>query len=132
MKSKYYKILWWSIPVVLILLLLNGSKPIELQIHSTYLVFSSIQLAIILSLILGVLGGLYWMFREYKLVNVLSWIHAGGTSLGILGFSIMAVFQTLFAVDNLDAMKVNLITILVLIQFLFIVNMILGLCRGKV
>lgn len=77
MKSKYYKILWGSIPVVLILLLLNGSKPIELQIHSTYLVFSSIQLAIILSLILGVLGGLYWMFREYKLVNVLSWIHAG-------------------------------------------------------
>ena len=134
---KPYYVLWWTIPLNFILTILNPDGAFDLQFHDTYFVFFSLHLAIVFSLFLGLLGGIYWLFRAYHLINILSLTHAFTTSIAMLGITLVAIFQNIYRARNyeflnqLNSIGFLLIAILIIIQLIFIINIIIGLVKGR-
>jgi len=137
MNLKPYKILWWSIPVIFILIFIGLDSAFDLQLHDTYFVFTSLHIAILFALILGILGGIYWFLKHHKLIDVLSLILSIVTSLTLMGMTIIAILQTLYRTNNFEIFKtlnsigVVFILILLLVQILLFVNITIGLFKGK-
>ena len=134
---KAYKILWWTIPLIFLPIALGTDGAFDLQLHDTYFVFATWHVAILFTLILGLLGGVYWTLRSYKLNLILSIIHSLGTSLSLTGISIVAILQTIYRSNNfelfrnLNSIGAILILIFTSIQIIFIANVLVGLTKGK-
>ncbi len=137
MHLKAYKILWWTIPLIFIQITLGTESTFDLQLHDTYFVFSSWHITILFSLILGLLGGLYWILKSFKLVQFLSIIHAVGTSLSLIGIALIAILQTIYRSNHLELFtqlnSIGIIAILIflIIQIIFIINIVVCLIREK-
>ena len=134
---KPYKILWWIIPLTFTPVILSPDGAFDLQFHDTYFVFVSLHVAIVFSLFLGFLGGIYWLLRAYHLINILSLTHAFTTSIAMLGIVLIAICQNIFRARSykflnlLNSIGFLLIAILIIIQLIFIINIIIGLVKGR-
>lgn len=137
MRIQAYKILWWTIPLIFLPIALGRDSALDIQRHDTYFIFAAWHVAILFTLILGILGGFYWMLKQYKLSQILSIIHSVGTSLSLLGISIIAILQTLYRNNNFEqfgnllSIGAILIMVFLSIQIIFIANVLIGLIRGK-
>ncbi len=134
---KSYKILWGSIPVILILTLFGKEGAFDLQLHDTYLVTSTWHVAILFAFLLSLLGVIYWLLRNYKLVPGLSKIHVITTLISLIGIILISIQQTVSRAEDFELFRrinsIGIILILALIfaQLLFMTNIIVGLIRGK-
>jgi len=134
---KAYTILGYSIPLIFVLPFLGKNGAFDLQLHDTYFVFSSLHIALACTTILGISGVIYWMLRDYKLIPTFSTIHSIVTPLSFIGIILIAIRHTTLGNRDLEIFKtlssVTLILILLFIggQLLFIINIIVGLIRGK-
>ena len=70
-----HKILWFVVPAVLALSAMGLRKAIDLQLHDTYLVVGVPHLGVILSLLLVLAGGSYWLVGQQDLVPWLTATH---------------------------------------------------------
>ena len=137
MRFKPYKILWWTIPIIFLPLLLGSESAFDIQLHDSYYVIDSLYLALLISAILLVVGGIYWLLKNYKLINFLSAIHYVLTTMSTFGIAIVSISQTLSRGNNMEYWKpllsigLILIGLLVTVQIIFVTNVIIGLFRGK-
>jgi len=135
--SKPYAILWWSIPLWFFPLILLEDGAIDIQLHDTYIVLGSAHLAVTFAIVFGLLGGVYWLLRKHKLLSALSMAHSIMTSLAMIGLSIGAVVQSMQRTIELDffsqlnSLVLVLILIFISVQLIFILNVVVGLIKGK-
>ena len=127
-----YKVLWYCIPFIWLLILFCSNSTFDIQIHDTYLVISSSDLAIVVSLIFGLLGLGYWLMRAYKRIHWLEIFHIVLTILSIVGFVSMSILQQ----DQYDLrlsgrLAIIFLLVFILAQLLFLINLSISLFRGQ-
>ncbi len=131
------RILWWTIPILSLPILYNRNSAFDLQLHSTYFIFAFWQLAILFTLILVLYGRIYRLLRSYRLIKFLSFLHSIATSGAIIGIAILTILQTSLAIDNfetfdrLNTIGIALIQFLLGVQIVFLINMAIGIFRGR-
>lgn len=137
LKNQPYKILWWTIPVMFLLIVFGIDSTFDIQKHDTYYVVSSLHLTMLFTLILSFLGGIYWLLRFHKLQPILNMIHALGTSFCFIGIVLSAILQSIYRTkdmllfNELNSIGAILIFMFFIFQFIFIINILIGLIRGK-
>ena len=110
----------------------------DLQLHDTYFVIPTVQIAISLSMYLGIIGLSYWFLRRYRFANWLTYTNVTLTILSLLVFTLLSSFQVELLQNDLQTFKaINkyswVLTFMFLVsQFLLIINLAIGLIRGKV
>ncbi|WP_143953582.1 hypothetical protein [Robertkochia solimangrovi] len=146
---KPYLIYWGSIPLILILGFLVRFRTMQLNIHDTYFVIDQFSLAVLISGFALIIGIAYWMLSRYgKNISqrLVKW-HIGITSIAVL----LLLALSFFFVNTTDKpgaafsdymadirwnYKIEKVMFLVavimlLAQFLFPLNLILGLLNKK-
>lgn len=124
------------------LFLLKNKSSIDIQLHDTYLVVTVAPILITFSLILLLLGGIYYLISfvfEKRLNQLLSKIHYYFSSLTMAGFLIsLWSFQNFFTVNpTYELFKMVKLIIVVfggiflIAQLLFLVNIILSFFSKK-
>ena len=135
--SKAYKILCWSIPITILILFFGKNGTFDLQLHDTYIVIARLSLIIFFLLILAFLATFYWLLRGYKMIVVLSLLHSIITAVLIIGISLLLVIRSNYGLNEmevihqLDSVTSIFLLILVLVQSVFLINVLIGLFRGK-
>ncbi len=136
--NKPYAQLWLIIPLILITSFLSKNDTIDLQIHDTYFVFNYFLIGIILSLILGVSGFLYWLLRNKKLIPLLTKIHL--VSMIIFSFlmvSTMFLSTHFVMTGDIERYRASMNTwiivllLIILSNILFFLNLVIGLFKNQ-
>ncbi|WP_146153589.1 hypothetical protein [Adhaeribacter arboris] len=143
MANKPHWFMFLLIPMILLLAITRIGNTIDIQIHNTYIVINPIHFGLLLSVILGSFGGLYWLVRKKKLIYWMTIAHVLVTGIGLLsitGFSLKPdilngtsgnsfynyeQYQTIIMIISI-AMLVWL-----LCQILFFINVAAGVMRNK-
>lgn len=135
--TKPYKTIWCSIPLILGLSIIGYNRTIDLQLHDVYFVIASMQIGVLFSIILGIIGFVYWLFRNKKLVNWMTLVHVIIT-ISIFGLIVLTglVFRQVVSGDFISFRTVNqfLITIILIAlfsQLIFLINLVFSLIRNK-
>ena len=125
-----------SIPLLWLLTLILPMKVIDMQSHDTYWVIAFYHLAIPISIILGGIGLLYWLFSEKRMIKWITVFHSLITILPIFAFFIIHGFSDVdeadyIAADMLSRSKPYFITLLLLLfgQILFVLNLLIALFK---
>ncbi|MDF1697574.1 MAG: hypothetical protein P1U56_17145 [Saprospiraceae bacterium] len=130
-----YKIIWTTIPVLLLISFLSSNSTIDIQLHDTYIVLTPFDLAICCGLLLGVIGLLYWLTRNRKKVDWVTAIHCFlsiTSSLSIVGTAIYFAHFAALNVENFSLMNriiIVLFLLLIFSQIVLIINLIISLLR---
>lgn len=136
MRFADYKILSWSILLVLPLFVLGPQSALDIQYHDSYLVLGSIHLAAAFIIFLAILAASYWLLRDYKLIRSVSMLHTIVTISTIVVIIMITVLQSrrreidIQRFLALNPFIIRLFMLLFWIQMVFVLNMLLGLIRG--
>ncbi len=137
-----HQVLWLSIPVLLALTLLSNAATLDLQLHDTYVIFTPFHFMLLMSFMVALLGGIYWVLRHKKLVKWMTITHLLLTLTGILLVSISVVAPHVFMPDAVHGrglfnqqgasmLIVMAMLVLVLVQLLFLVNVVMAMTARK-
>lgn len=126
--NKPYQAIWWSIPIILGLSLLGFKNTIDLQMHDTYFVVSYVHIRILIAVVLGITGFVYWLVRKKRLTNWMTFLHVAIT---ISTLALILIVNLVFQVNEGDLetfKKVNpILLVLVLMalssQLIFMANL---------
>ena len=135
--NKPYKSIWWSIPIVLGLSIIGFNSVIDIQMHDTYFVIASIHIGILFSILLGIIGLMYWLIRKKRLVDWMTAIHVISTILifvliVLIGLLFKKVIQSDFEMfRTVNQIMFIIILIAMFSQLLFIANLIFSLIKNK-
>lgn len=138
-KTNPYKLFWYSTPFIFLAFFLTLFPAFDIQKHDTYFVFGSIHLAMLIAMIFGLIGLLYWIFRTFKLLNGLTKVHAYLTFISIGLIFVSLVFHKRYVNLNsinigFNSISLSIFSILsfMLVQAILIYNIIIGFVRGKI
>ena len=135
--NKPYKLIWWSMTIILGLSIIRYNDAIDIQIHDTYIVIALIQIGLLFSMILGIIGLVYWLVRHKKLVSWMTAIHVIVTVLTFIFIVLRVLMPHFFLEGHFDIVRaINqiifiVILIAILTQFVFLTNLIFSLIRNK-
>ena len=141
--KKPYLIFWLSIPLIILIGFISGDEPLDINVHDTYFVIYHIHLAILISIIFGIIGFGYWITQKAnrKLSKWLNLIHVMLTIGGLLLIWILFQFyrqpepETLLSdFDYNEKLNISiLITALIVIfgQIVYPINIISGIIRKR-
>ncbi|WP_146035265.1 hypothetical protein [Formosa algae] len=62
--KKPHLLLWFSIPLIMVIGLRSPNKSLSINIYDTYVVFSTTDLTIAISVLLGLIGLGYWIIQK--------------------------------------------------------------------
>lgn len=114
-------VFWILIPITLLIGFLKPDKTLDINIHDTYFVIGLISLAVIISIIFGILGLGYWVIIKLngRLVNWLTIIHLIITIIGF--FSIIIIFFSLPSIeqDGFSSNFENFLEMQVIVFYIF-------------
>ncbi|WP_299326009.1 hypothetical protein [uncultured Maribacter sp.] len=125
------------IPIILLIGLLKPDKTLEINIHDTYILIALLHLAVLISIIFGILGLGYWVVIKLnkRLVNWLTIIHLIITVISLCLIILIPFFlpESNQGITSLyfDAQVTITLSALVAvcIQSLYLVNIITALIR---
>jgi heme/copper-type cytochrome/quinol oxidase subunit 1 len=135
--NKPYKSIWWSIPIVLGLSIIGFNSAIDFEMHDTYLVISSIHIGILFSILLGIIGLMYWLIRKKRLVDWMTAIHVTSTIIifvliVLTGLIFKKVIESDFKIfRTVNQIMFIIILIAMLSQLVFIANLLFSLIKNK-
>lgn len=136
--DKPYLYFLLAIPLFLVIGLWHGDDVLDVGLYDTYYVASFWDLAILACILFGIMGLGYALMKEAgrKQLNRLIWIHVGFTFGGILLVWIMSGFYRAdimeYKFNNyLSAVISVLVLLILLVQFIFPINIVYGLTRAK-
>jgi len=128
----------FAIPIIMLIGILSGDAVLDINLHDTYYVIAWNQLALISSILFGIIGIGYWMMQKgnRKLSKSLNWIHFGLTFGGIL---ILLILNQLYRTEIMNVEYNNNLTLIISLillimifgQFVFAINIIYGLLKKK-
>lgn len=133
--SKPHKVLWWSIPLCLIVSILATDSFIEIQMHDTYYVIAAFHLGLFFSLVLSILGVGYWLVRSKRLNIWMTATHVISTLLLFLALLFESfIFRKILTLQIGLFIWFNklfaLITVLFFVsQLIFLVNTVISMSR---
>lgn len=118
--------------------ILSGDAILDINVHDTYYVIAYFHLAILISILFGIIGLGYWIMQKAgkKLSKGLNWTHIGLT----FGETLMVwILTQLYRTDfmeyefnNILTLVISLIILLMVIgQLIFPINIIYGLIHKK-
>lgn len=138
LSEKPHLIFLLAIPIIMLIGILSGDTMLDLNVHDTYYVISYLHLAIIISILFGIIGIGYWIMQkaDRKLSKWLNWTHIGLTFGGTLIVWILTKFYRTeimeYEFNNNLTLIITLITLLMIIgQIIFPINIIYGLTKKK-
>jgi heme/copper-type cytochrome/quinol oxidase subunit 1 len=135
--NKPYKPIWITIPLILVLSIIGINSAIDIQMHDTYFVIASIHIGILFSIILGIIGFLYWLARSKRLVKWMTAIHVTSTIVTFVvivltGLIFKKVIESDFEIFRTVNQIVLVITLIaILSQLIFVTNLFVGLIRNQ-
>ncbi len=136
--KKPHLIFLFAIPVLLLIGILSWDTVLDINVHDTYFVIAHLHIAILLSVVFGLLGLGYWIVLKVggKLSKVLTLVHMVFTIGGVLGLYLLPVFSfTSESTSNFpqydDLVIKNIMTVCVLVimvcaQLLYLANVTIG------
>jgi heme/copper-type cytochrome/quinol oxidase subunit 1 len=136
--NKPYNPIWIAIPPLIGLAILGSNSGIDLQLDDTYFVIALTHIGIFFSIVLGIIGFLYWLTTNKKLINWMTGLHVSVTISTFFLFMIAGlIFKKLIGIDFGKFREINqilLVTILIMVlsQLIFIINLLINLIRNKV
>ncbi len=138
--KKTYVIFWSFVLVLLLLSFCQNDKTLDINIHDTYFVFSQQQILILISMLFGLTGLIYWTLERYRfktsvLLNSLHliltigiFITNGIRSLVSYHFLGERYYTNTYVPDS----SIWLCTFIIFIgQLVFIMNIILSIIKGR-
>ncbi len=139
--KKPHLVFFLSIPIIMLIGVLNGYSTLDINIHDTYFVVAHLHLAILISILFGIIGCTYWAIQKAngKLSKWLNLIHIVLTIGGLV--AIFTVPPLLFAYntesnfplyDNLILKNLILISMFFLMMFgqlIYLINITIGIFR---
>jgi len=135
--NKPYKVIWRSIPFLIGLSLIGWNKTIDIQMHDTYFVIALFHVGIFFSIILTVLGSLYWLVRNKQLINWITIVHVIITIASFFMLLIGPIFNKGFlwqltTITSFNHSQYLLILILIwlIAQLFFFLNLIFSFIRN--
>ena len=118
--------------------ILSGDAVLDINVHDTYFVIAYIHLAILISILFGIIGIGYWIMlkAEKKLSKWLNWTHIGLTFGGTLTVWVLTEFYRAEIMEygfnsNLTLIIILVILLMIIGQLIFPVNIIYGLLKNK-
>ncbi|WP_299523685.1 cbb3-type cytochrome c oxidase subunit I [Winogradskyella sp.] len=126
------------IPIIMLIGILSGDSVLDINVHDTYFVIAYLHLAILISILFGIIGIGYWIMKKAnrKLSKWLNWTHIGLTFGGTLVVWILTNFYRTeimeYEFNNNLTLIITLIILLIIIgQLIFPINIIYGLIKKK-
>ncbi len=118
--------------------ILSRDAALDINVHDTYYIIAHLHLAILASILFGIIGFGYWIMQkaDRKLSKRLNWTHVGLTFGGILIVWILAQFYRTEIMeygfnDNLTLIIKLIILLIIFGQLIFPINIIYGLIKKK-
>jgi O-antigen/teichoic acid export membrane protein len=106
-------------------MLVSGGIPsVELHLYDTYIVTDSLTVSIILSILLGIIGFLYWCMKDKKLIDWLTTIHLAATIFTFIFIS------SLFS-QRFNDYQFSILAVAVVSQLIFVMNMVVSLIKNE-
>lgn len=135
--QKPHFVLWTLIPVILLIGFLKPDKALDINIHDTYFVIAIMHLALLISIIFGILGFGYWVVIRLnrRLVNWLTVIHLIITVIGfcliiLIPYFLPTASQDISSLYFDEQVTITLSALVaVCIQLLYPINIITALVR---
>lgn len=135
--TKPYKIFWGVLPIVVIIGFVISRNSIDLQMHDTYFVIGVCTIALYSGVWFSIVGLLYFLFSDRKLIHWMSALHV---VCSILAFLIIVVVADSRGMAHIDVynfeesrkiMKVAIGSMIafVIAQTLFFLNLIQSFFR---
>lgn len=139
MLNKPHRIFLLSIPVILLIGFLNIDAYVNINVHDTYLVLRQLDVAVLISIVFGLIGLSYWMLRKVnrRLSKRLNLIHMALTVGGILFIWILGQFyrESIKDYDFNDNLTVTIYVMALIAifgQLFFVINIIGGLLKKTI
>ncbi|MBX2829059.1 MAG: cbb3-type cytochrome c oxidase subunit I [Flavobacteriaceae bacterium] len=136
--EKPYLIFLLSIPIIMLIGILSGDAVLDINVHDTYFVIAYLHLALMISVLFGIIGIGYWIMQKVdrKLSMWLNWTHIGLTFGGTFAVWILTKFYRTeimeYEFNNNLTFIITLIILLVIFgQIIFPINIIYGLIKKK-
>lgn len=127
-----------AIPIIMLIGILSEDTVLDMNVHDTYYVMAYLHLAILISILFGIIGIGYWFMHktDRKLSKWLNWIHVGLTFGGTLLVWILTKFYRTelmeYTFNNKLTLMITLIVVLMIVgQLIFPINIIYGLIKKK-
>lgn len=137
MTLQTHKLIWISILPILMISFLDKNAIFDIQYHDTYFIFPLLHLGILFSIVLGIIGLIYWWISDRPVINWMKLVHIGVTIGFMFTFLITNLVRSkLYDLGFVILMDINLtyaifILIFVGCQLLFLVNIFKGLVGSK-
>ena len=131
--NKPYKQIWSTLFLIFIFSILVHDRIVDIQLHDTYFVFPLLHLGMLLCILLGIIGGVYWLLRGQQLIGWITKLHVITTIfLSVLLLFLGFFFKQIITLDfgffyNFSNTFLFVIFLLVVVQFLLIINLIIAL-----
>lgn len=134
---KAYQLVWVSAILILLLSALGVNTTFDIQYHDTYFIFPLIHLGMLFSIVLGILGLIYWWILDKPANERLQITHLGLT-IGVMAAMLLTLlvngkfFQLGFSTSKLiNTCFFLLLLVLVVSQLLLVSNVIIALMGRK-
>ncbi len=118
--------------------ILSGDAILDINVHDTYYIIAYLHLAILISILFGIIGIGYWLMLKAnrKLSKCLNWAHLGLTFGGTLVVWILTRFNRTEIMDyefnnNLTLIITLIILLMIIGQLIFPINIIYALIKQK-
>jgi len=138
LNNKPHLIFLLAIPIIILIGILSGESVLDINVHDTYYVIAHFHLAILISILFGIIGIGYWIMQKAnrKLSKWLNWTHIGITFGGILIVLILTQFYRNELMEyefnnNLTFFVTLFILLVFFAQLIFPINIIYGLIKKK-
>lgn len=134
--NKPYLPIWLAMPFVLALSVIGPNRSLEIRFHDSYLIIPSLHVGILLSLMLGLIGAVYWLFRKKRLVKWITFIHVICTLLAFLLFVLIELTlkkttAPYYRHDAIYSRGFMMIFAAFHSQVLLLINLLISLFRSK-
>ena len=127
-----------AIPIIMLIGLLSGDAELDINVHDTYYVIAYLHLAILISILFGIIGIGYWFMLKAnrQLSKWLNLTHIGLTFGGPIVVWILTLFYRTEILEyefnnNLTVIIILIILLIVLGQLIFPINIIYGFIKKK-
>ena len=135
--KKPYLLFWFVIPYLLGIAFFHGGA-IDIQLHDTYLVIATWHIGVLQAVLLAVFGLVYWLLRNRKLMPWATVIHVLVTvilAVWLLGNPIPSARHYFSGPASSGILMMDKFILVMaawgLAQLLFLVNVVVGLVRGR-
>ena len=134
------------IPIIILIGFINRKETIDINIHATYYVINNLHLALLLSILLGILAFGYFLTKIFS-ISLIKWMTISHLLITIFGVLLIYIlFKIQFNLEvksndiesilkyskiieriNLTLFSISIITLL--IQLLFLINLVIGIIK---